>query len=404
MPSYAAIVVGARCAGATTAMLLSRLGHRVLLVDRAAFPSDTVSSHLVHPPGVDALRRWGLLDRLRATGCPPIHTYAFDLGPVTLAGAPGPDGAVAYSPRRTVLDALLVEAAAEAGVEVRTGFAVDEILFEDGRAVGIRGHGGGATVTERATIVVGADGRQSLVARSVGAGSYDDHPPLSASYYSYWSGLPTNGRFEAYDRGDRMWAAFPTHDDLTLVITIWPFAQFEANRSDIERHCLEAFSRAPAFADRLGRARRESRFAGAAVPNVFRTPFGPGWALVGDAGYVKDPLTAQGISDAFRDAELCARALDDALCGRRSHQDALTGYQRARDEHVSAIYRFTLEFASFTPAPEEARQLYAAMAGKAEAMDGFVQVFAGVRSPADFFSDENVGRIMMAAGGGPGPG
>ena len=139
---YDAIVVGARCAGSPTAMLLARKGYRVLVVDRATFPSDTVSTHLLHPPGVAALRRWGLLDRLVATGCPPIDTYAFDFGPFTLAGAPGTDEApVAYGPRRTVLDKLLVDAAAEAGAEVREGFTVEEILVEDGRVTGIRGHG-----------------------------------------------------------------------------------------------------------------------------------------------------------------------------------------------------------------------------------------------------------------------
>ena len=139
---YDAIVVGARCAGSPTAMLLARKGYRVLVVDRATFPSDTVSTHLLHPPGVAALRRWGLLDRLTATGCPPIHTYAFDFGPFTLSGAPGTDETpVAYAPRRTVLDKLLVDAAAEAGAEVREGFTVEELLVEDGRVTGIRGHG-----------------------------------------------------------------------------------------------------------------------------------------------------------------------------------------------------------------------------------------------------------------------
>src|SRR5215207_8824661 len=167
---YDAIVVGARCAGSPTAMLLARRGYQVLVVDRATFPSDTISTHLVHPPGVAALQRWGLLDRLVATGCPPIHTYAFDFGPFTIAGAPGTaDAPVAYGPRRTVLDKLLVDAAAEAGAEVREGFAVDEILVENDRVTGIRGHdrGGGASVVERARIVVGADGFRSLVARAV---------------------------------------------------------------------------------------------------------------------------------------------------------------------------------------------------------------------------------------------
>jgi flavin-dependent dehydrogenase len=130
---YDVIVIGARCAGSPTAMLLARQGHRVLLVDRATFPSDTLSTHVVHPPGVAALDRWGVLDPLRATNCPPIDTYSFDFGPFTLAGAPGtPDSPVAYCPRRTVLDKLLVDAAAESGVEVREAFTVDEIEFEMG--------------------------------------------------------------------------------------------------------------------------------------------------------------------------------------------------------------------------------------------------------------------------------
>ena len=124
---YDAIVVGARCAGSPTAMLLARRGYRVLLVDRATFPSDTMSTHVVHPLAVAALRRWGLLDRLVATGCPPLEIYAYDFGPFTIAGEPGTqDSPVAYCPRRTVLDKLLVDAAAEAGVEVREGFVVEE--------------------------------------------------------------------------------------------------------------------------------------------------------------------------------------------------------------------------------------------------------------------------------------
>jgi len=157
--SYDAIVVGARCAGSPSAMLLARKGYKVLLVDKATFPSDTISTHLIHPPGVAALKRWGLLNRLVATGCPPIHTYAFDFGPFTITGSPGTDEApVSYGPRRTVLDKLLVDAAAEAGAEIREGFSVSEILFEDGRVVGIRGRDGqGAEVTEKARIVTGAD-------------------------------------------------------------------------------------------------------------------------------------------------------------------------------------------------------------------------------------------------------
>ena len=173
---YDAIVVGARCAGSPTAMLLARKGYRVLVVDRATFPSDTISTHLVHPPGVAALQRWGLLDQVVATGCPPIDTYVFDFGAFAIAGSPGTaDNPVAYAPRRTVLDKILVEAASDAGAEVREGFTVTDLLMEENRVTGIMGHGvkgkgkNDSLVVERARVVVGADGIQSIVGRKVGA-------------------------------------------------------------------------------------------------------------------------------------------------------------------------------------------------------------------------------------------
>jgi flavin-dependent dehydrogenase len=400
MQEFDVIVVGARCAGSPTAMLLARKGYKVLLVDRVTFPSDTISTHLIHPPGVASLRKWGLLNRLVATGCPAIDVYAFDMGPFVISGSPGTeDNPVSYGPRRTVLDKLLVDAAAEAGVNVRTSFTVDEILLDDGRVAGIRGHSkGGQPVAERARVVVGADGFHSLVARAVGAEQYNEKRQLEAGYYSYWSGLPMNNRFEAYDRGDRMWAAWPTNDDLTLVIVSWPYAEFEANKSDVEGHYLKAFDKAPKFQQRMQAARREERFVGMAVPNFFRKPFGPGWALVGDAGYNKDFITAQGISDAFRDAELCVNALDASFAGARPYDAAMQEYQSTRDQHVFATYEFTCQFASFTPPTPDTQQLFGAIHGNQEAMNGFARVVSGVISPAEFFSPENIGRIFAAAG------
>ncbi|HVE25136.1 MAG TPA: FAD-dependent monooxygenase, partial [Sporichthya sp.] len=140
--TYDVVVVGARCAGSPLAMLLARRGYRVGVVDRAEFPSDTISTHLLHPPAVDALRRWGLLDQVVATGCPPIHTYAFDFGPIVIAGPPGdPDSATAYCPRRIVLDKILVDAAVASGAEVRERFSVSDVVLEDGVVCGVRGHG-----------------------------------------------------------------------------------------------------------------------------------------------------------------------------------------------------------------------------------------------------------------------
>jgi len=398
---YDAIVVGARCAGAPTAMLLARKGYRVLMVDRAAFPSDTLSTHLIHAPGVAALSRWGLLADVIATGCPPVDTYSFDFGPFTISGTPRPSDAIStgYAPRRTVLDKILVDAADQAGAEVRERFTVEEVVVESGRVVGIRGHGdGGETVFERARVVIGADGRNSHVAKAVRPEQYNEKPMLQWSYYTYWSGLPIDG-METVIRPDRGWGAFPTNDGLTLIVVGWPYAESKAYKADVEANYLKTFEFAPAFAERVRGATREERFAGGAVSNFFRKPFGPGWALVGDAGYNKDPITAQGITDAFRDAELCSTALDESFTGARSFEDAMSDYHRTRDADVLPMYEFTTQMATLEPPPMEMQQLLGAVYGNQDAMDAFVSLVAGTVSPVEFFDPDNIGRIMSAAAG-----
>jgi flavin-dependent dehydrogenase len=178
---YDAIVVGARCAGATTAMLLARRGYRVLVVDRAKFPSDTLSTHVIHAPGVAALDRWGLLDTVLATGCPPIEHYSFDFGPFVINGTtrPAEGQTAAYAPRRTVLDEILVNAGAAAGATVEEEFNVDGLIFDDGKVSGIRGHSRNMKEENlRSRIVIGADGRASRVAKAVQARSYEEKPRL----------------------------------------------------------------------------------------------------------------------------------------------------------------------------------------------------------------------------------
>ncbi|MGW6979207.1 NAD(P)/FAD-dependent oxidoreductase [Streptomyces sp. NPDC054932] len=397
--TYDAIVVGARCAGAPTAMLLARKGYRVLLTDRATFPSDTISTHLVHPPGLAALDRWGLLAPVIASGCPAIDTYSFDFGPFTIEGSPAGCGfRAAYAPRRTVLDKILVDAADRCGAEVREGFTVEDLVIEGDAVAGIRGRGsGGKRVTEYARVVVGADGIHSLVARGVGAGTYATKPKLQCSYYSYWAGLPMDGRFETYVRPDRAFAAWPTNDDLTLVICGLPMRDFEANRADVEAGYLATLELVPSFAERARSATRVERLVGMAVPNHFRRPYGPGWALVGDAGYLKDFITAQGIQDAFRDAELCVRALDQTFTGSRTFDAAMRDYQEVRDRQVMPMYEFTAGLASLDPPSPQMGQLLGAVSRSRPAMDGFARVAAGVTSPAEFFSDESLDRLLAAA-------
>ena len=216
---YDVIVVGARCAGSPTAMLLARKGYRVLLIDKATFPSDTMSGHLIQTRGGACLKRWGLLDRVIATNCPAISSVAFDLGPFALTGAVFPSDGVAalYAPRRIVLDHLLVNAAVEAGAELREGFHVQELLREGERVTGIRGHHvQGKPVTEQATLVIGADGMRSVVARAVQAPTYYEKPIFNCTYYAYWSGISLEGA-ELYAREHRMIFVIPTNDHRVLV-------------------------------------------------------------------------------------------------------------------------------------------------------------------------------------------
>jgi 2-polyprenyl-6-methoxyphenol hydroxylase-like FAD-dependent oxidoreductase len=396
---YDAIVVGARCAGAPTAMLLAEKGYRILVVDRSSFPSDTLSTLVIHATGVAALRRWGLLDEVTATGCPPLDTYTFDFGPVVISGTPHPceGSSTAYAPRRTVLDKILVDAAARAGAEVRERFTVDDLLFEDGTVVGLRGRDeSGRPVVERARVVVGADGWSSRVARDVHPEQYAEKPMLENAFYTFWSGLPVDS-FMTTIRGDRAFAAIPTNDDLTLLLVGFPFRDAATFKADVEGSYLAALEREPQFAERVRQARREARFAGGGVPNFFRKPYGPGWALVGDAGYTRDPVTAQGISDAFRDAELCAAGLHEAFDGRRTFDDAMADYHRTRDQRVRPIYEFTTQLATLDPPPPEMQQLLGASQGNQPAMDAFVSVVAGTMSPVDYLHPDHVAGIFQAA-------
>ncbi|MGW0823050.1 NAD(P)/FAD-dependent oxidoreductase [Streptomyces sp. NPDC002845] len=350
---FDAIVVGARCAGAPAAMLLARAGHRVLLLDKAAFGTDVLSTHLIHQPGVATLARWGLLDTLRASGCPPLDRVSYEVADVRLDGcARGVEGQRAgYAPRRTVLDPILIEAAVAAGVEYREKCQVTELLYdEDGRVVGVEGRHGGQAFSERAHLVIGADGMRSTVAGLVGAPFTVEDERLTCAYYAYWEGVPAT--MELYERPGSWVAAVATHDGATLVLAYFPQSRFDEVRGNAHPAYMgQIRTTAPALYERLEGKEPVERLRGTGnQQNYFRQAMGPGWALVGDSGHHKDSITARGISDAFQQVESLVKHAGDVLGHDPARLDAaLREYAQERDGALTPGYEATLGVAQLAP-------------------------------------------------------
>lgn len=398
---YDAIVVGARCAGASTAMLLARQGLKVLLVDRAIFPKDIPHGHFIHRHGPQRLARWGLLERVAGTNCPAVTTITTDFGDFSLTGHDlAVDGvAMGYGPRRSVLDKVLVEAAVEAGVELRDGFSVETFTGDGDCITGIRGRDqrSGRLVTEQATLTIGADGRNSRLAQQVQAPTSEATEPVTCWYFSYWSGVPEPG-LGVYVRGQRVIFAFPTNDGLFGVFVAWPAAELATVRENIEGHFMTTLRTIPALAAQIEAGHREERFYGATdVPNFVRRPFGLGWALVGDAGCHKDPYLALGICDAFRDAELLAEAVTAGLNGAQPLAAALAGYEQQRNAATLEQYHQNLHLAQFKPMPPEAMGLRAALRDRPEETRRFYLANQGMVPRETFFNPENLQQLLAVA-------
>jgi 2-polyprenyl-6-methoxyphenol hydroxylase-like FAD-dependent oxidoreductase len=399
---YDVIVVGARVAGAATAMLLARQGLRVLVVDRVSFPSDTISSHQLQVPGVALLQRWGLVGKLAAAGTPPARRVRFDAGGgLVLDGQfPACEGVDAlYSPRRTLLDSILVEAARAAGAEVRENFRVTQLMASDGRVTGIRGAARGRPeVAETAGLVIGADGKRSLVAGAVGARRYRERPARSFASYSYWAGVPASGG-ELYQRPGRAVAVFPTNDELTVVYAAAPMTEFAAARVDLEGHYLRTLDLCGDLGERVRSGVRAERLRTTPdQPNMFRCSHGPGWALAGDAGVVMDSVSAQGMTNALRDASYLSAAVAAGLGGSQPLAQALRGHQRRRDRAIRGMYDFTLRLAAFPTATPIQRRFLAAVAADQQQTDRFLGAFAGIMPPEDYFTLGTVARVLGARG------
>jgi cation diffusion facilitator CzcD-associated flavoprotein CzcO len=350
---YDVLVVGARCAGAATAMLLARAGLRVMLVDRSPAGTDTLSTHALMRAGVIQLHRWGLLDRVIAAGTPAVRQTVFRYGEATTTVSLKPVAGVdaLYAPRRTVLDLILVQAAAVAGADLRFDVSVTDVERSvDGRVIGVVGHDDHhEPVRLRATLTIGADGLHSTVARAVGAPVEREATNASSFIYAHVSGLETGGYEWLYAPGVTA-ALIPTNDGQTCVSVGAPRARFRAELAgDIPAGFRRLLAEAsPPLAQRVAAVvppRQLRSFPG--VPGLLRRPWGPGWALVGDAGYYKDPVTAHGMSDALRDAQLLANAAAAFVAGDLAEEAAMREYHETRNRLSLRLFEVTETIASY---------------------------------------------------------
>jgi 2-polyprenyl-6-methoxyphenol hydroxylase-like FAD-dependent oxidoreductase len=394
---YDVIVVGARCAGASTAMLLARAGHRVLVLDRTRPGTDKLSTLYIHQPGVASLARWGVLDAVTATGCPPLDRPTYRVADVQLHG-PGPevDGRrAAYAPRRYLLDSILASVATDSGAELRHGCTVLGLLTEGAQVIGVRYRDAdGKVCSARCRILVGADGMRSVVARLVGANDYAVRPKLTCAYYSYWSGVPAS--FEQYERPGRWVGVIPTNNDQILVAAYFRQREFEQIRGDAQRHYLENIrSTAPDLGARLDAGRQVDRMYGTGdQPNFLRTAAGPGWALVGDSGHHKDSLTARGITDAFAQADL----LTQCIGSRRdlpTADVALQRYAQLRDPLLTAGYRSTLSVARLEVTEERLRVLRVVQRSP-ELTERYFAAAAGVLAPEELSDTDPISHAIAS--------
>ena len=354
------VVVGARAAGAATALLLARLGHDVVVLDEAVFPADTVSTHQIARPGVVQLHRWGLLDTVLASGAPAIRTVSFTAAGETVRRTVKKSAGVdlLVAPRRYILDTLVAEAATDAGADLRPGVTVTGVRRDQlGRVVGVDGHTSSrAPVEIDARLVIGADGLRSVVAHSVGSEFTERRGAAGAVQYAYYAEAPWSG-IELYVVERALVGVFPTHDGEACIWVASPSEDARAARRRSGSRSAAFTSQlelaAPQLAARLRTGRRVSPVAGMLrMPNHLRRAHGPGWALVGDAGYHRDAITGHGLSDAYRDADLLALAVHRTLTGETDSATALAEYQERRDRALRAVFEITYAMADYPPVPE----------------------------------------------------
>jgi len=378
---------------------LARRGYRVLLLDRATFPSDMpMSTHFIHQRGIACLARWGLREQIVATKSRPVTRVDIEIGPFALSGAAPPvDGETsAFAPRRILLDEILVRAATSSNAELREACRVTQLLYEDRRVAGVKGvTRTGAAFSEQATIVVGADGPSSRVAAGTQAVEYGSKPALAGTAWIYWKDI-SQEHLEFHYRDYEGIFAFPSSNGRTLIGANWSIDRFRAARRSIENSYFELLGQAaPELAARVAEARKaEEKIRFGFTRNFFRKACGPGWVLLGDAHYKKDPCTAQGISDAFCDAEALAETIDQGLSGKRDLLQGLEDYEAARIRLAMPFYDLTCQMATLAPPAPDMAEIYSALKNNQDDTNAFIGLITGAVSPSQFFAAENIERIL----------
>lgn len=382
--SFDVIVVGARCAGAPLATMLARAGLRVCVVDKDRFPSDTLSTHGIQPVGVQALGRLGVLERLLKLAPPMLRgKMIFDTDVALIDDVVGVTGAPVLSVRRIVLDEILVEAAAEAGAQVRIGTAVTGLVTDRGRVAGVATAEGEL----RAPLVVGADGTRSTIARLVGAQEYHQTTNGRVFMWAYYAADPTKGEMWIGKIGDHAYLAMPTDSGLTLVAACPSIDRRDEVRAD-RTAVYEAGIRGwPEMHDRLSGAPREGAIhTMARMEGFFRPSAGPGWALVGDAGHFKDPTPGQGIADALRQSERLASVIESGLGGGGDLDAELRSWWAWRDEDAWEMYWFAHDSGAAGPAPPVLREAQRRIAADPELTRSLLRVFNHELRPSEVFT------------------
>jgi flavin-dependent dehydrogenase len=352
---YDVIVVGSRVAGATLAALLGDAGASVLLIDRATFPSSTSSTHFFRGAGMVAvLDRLNVLTQVLELGCPPLtHQWTHLKGnPEPIDGPPQNPGDKGYclSVRREPLDQILVERACRSNhVEFAPKTVVSDVLWDEERVSGVIIRGGEEI---RARLVVGADGRHSLIAKRVRPAVQESAPGYRAMYYKYASGFrgvdgsdPDGPEFSLFD--DEFAYVFPSDAGMACIAVSVNLETFDWLRKDLYPGFESRLDRHEGFAERVRQAEPVGRLLGCGPePNYVRVPFGPGWALVGDAAIHQDPWSGLGIDMAGVHATFLLDAILDWTSGRTDERSALHTYQQRRDEHALLPFRETVTLAA----------------------------------------------------------